>query len=224
MAYRRTDRVLRRLAERHAAIVEAAQEAAAEGGIAAVQIVPLAERAGIAAGTVYRYFPAKIDLVAALVAAVCEQEVGAMRQAAERAPGPLSALAAVLATLATRALARRRLMWAILAEPIDAESDEIRRRCRERLVAELELRLKAAIAAGHLPTQNTAITAPALVGCMLEGIVGPLAPAALEEAGHRRDAVQTITLLALRASGLIDARARGLVVQVSIPQDEGTAA
>ena len=32
----------------------------------AVQIAPVAERAGIAAGTVYRYFPAKTDLVTAL--------------------------------------------------------------------------------------------------------------------------------------------------------------
>ena len=54
MAYRRTANVVRRLNERHDAIVTAAREAAAEGGMAAVQIVPVAERAGVAAGTVYR--------------------------------------------------------------------------------------------------------------------------------------------------------------------------
>jgi AcrR family transcriptional regulator len=59
MPYRRTENVTRRLAARHAAIIAAAREAANEGGMAAVQIAPVAQRAGIAAGTVYRYFPGK---------------------------------------------------------------------------------------------------------------------------------------------------------------------
>ena len=70
MAYRRTERVIRRQAERHDAIVAAAGEAASEGGMAAIQIAPVASRAGIAAGTVYRYFPSKTELVGALVASV----------------------------------------------------------------------------------------------------------------------------------------------------------
>ena len=62
MPYRRTENVVRKLAARHDAIIAAARALAAEGGMAAVQIAPVAERAGIAAGTVYRYFPAKTDL------------------------------------------------------------------------------------------------------------------------------------------------------------------
>src|ERR1700761_8863359 len=104
MPYRRTDNVVRRLAARHAAIVAAARAAASEGGMAAVQIVPVAARAGIAAGTVYRYFPAKTALFAALLAEIAEGEIGALRKAAGVAPGPLSALAAVITTFAARAL------------------------------------------------------------------------------------------------------------------------
>jgi AcrR family transcriptional regulator len=51
----------------------------------AVQIVPVAERAGIAAGTVYRYFPSEDDLVAALVAVIAEQEIAAIRRTAAAA-------------------------------------------------------------------------------------------------------------------------------------------
>src|SRR5262245_42984866 len=119
MAYRRTEKVVRRLAARHDAIVAAAAALAAEQGMAGVQIMPVAERAGIAAGTVYRYFPSKIDMVGALMAAVSAREIAAMRQAADAAPGPLSALAATIMTFATRALAARRLAWATLAEPVD---------------------------------------------------------------------------------------------------------
>src|SRR3954454_1458528 len=119
MAYRRTENVVRRLAARHDAIVAAAGALAAEAGINAVQIAPVARRAGIAAGTVYRYFPSKTELVAALVAAVSERELSAMRRAADAAPGPLSALAAAILTFAARALAQRRIAWAVLAEPVD---------------------------------------------------------------------------------------------------------
>ena len=121
MPYRRTENVTRRLAARHAGILAAARAAASEGGMAAVQIVPVAQRAGIAAGTVYRYFPAKIDLVAALLAEISKREIGALRHAAAAAPGPLSALAASIMTFAARALRDRRLAFAAIAEPVDAD-------------------------------------------------------------------------------------------------------
>ena len=94
--------------------------------MAAVQIAPVAERAGIAAGTVYRYFPAKTELVGALIASVSEREIAALRRAADAAPGPLSALAAAIATFAARALRSRKLAWAVIAEPVDAETDAVR--------------------------------------------------------------------------------------------------
>src|SRR5208282_1351089 len=107
MPYRRTDNVARRLAARHDAIIAAARQIASEGGMAAVQIAPVAARAGIAAGTVYRYFPGKTDLVAALLSEIAGREIAALRRAADVAPGPLSALAAMITTFAVRALRDR---------------------------------------------------------------------------------------------------------------------
>ena len=127
--------------------------------MAAIQIAPVAERAGIAAGTVYRYFPGKIELVAALVASVSEREIAAVRRAADAAPGPLSALAAAIATFAARALRDRRLAWAVIAEPVDAETDAVRRAYRQALAGEFEARIRAAIAGGHLPEQDAALAA-----------------------------------------------------------------
>src|SRR6476469_8594404 len=59
MPYRRTENVVRRLAAREKAILAAARTIAAEDGMGAVQVAGVAARAGIAAGTVYRYFPSK---------------------------------------------------------------------------------------------------------------------------------------------------------------------
>lgn len=218
MAYRRTERVLQHLTARRDAIVAAAQAIAAEEGLGAVQIVPVAARAGIAAGTVYRYFPAKADLVAALIEAVSAREIAAFRAAADAAPGPLSALAAGLVTYAARALRQRRLAWAVSGEPVDGAVDTLRLDGRRALAAEIETRIRAAMAGGHLPEQDAGIAAAALVGLMLEGLVGPLAP--LAEGGTARASVQTITLLALRALGVVDARARGLVVQTAVPTED----
>lgn len=223
MPYRRTANVIRRQAARHARIVEAARETAAEGGIGAVQIVPVARRAGIASGTVYRYFPSKADLVAALVAATAEQELAALRHAARAAPGPVSALAAVIANFAVRALRHRRLAWAVLAEPVDAEIAPARVAYRQALAEELQSRIAAAIRAGHLPHQDLALSSSALLGAMLEGLLGPLAAEIGGDASRMREAVQMLTLLSLRALGVNDARARGLVVQVALPAvGEGT--
>jgi AcrR family transcriptional regulator len=213
MPYRRTENVERRLAARHDAIIAAARDIASEGGMAAVQIVPVAQRAGVAAGTVYRYFPAKIDLVAALLGEISNAEIDALRRAADAAPGPLSALAASIMTFASRALRDRRLAYAAIAEPIDAELDEVRLSYRQALAEEFAQRIAVASKGSHLPDQDAALSGAAMVGLLVEGLVGPLAPYA---AGRERAVVQSIALIALRALGVADARARGLVVQTAI--------
>lgn len=219
MPYRRTESVIRRLAAREQAILAAARAEAASGGMAAVQIVPIAERAGIATGTVYRYFPAKADLVSQLIAAVADRELGAMRAAADAAPGPLSALAAAIATFASRALSERKLAWAVLAEPSEPEADAARRAFRAALSRELQQRMAVAIARGYLPQQDVSVVAPATVGALLEGLIGPMAPDASSDPAKAREFVQTATLLCLRALGLVDARALGLVAQLALSRD-----
>ena len=214
MPYRRTENVVRRQAARHDAIIAAARATASEGGMAAVQIAPVAARASIAAGTVYRYFPAKSDLVAALLAEISEREIAALRGAGDAAPGPLSALAAAIMTFATRVLRSRRLAFAAIAEPVDAEAEAARLALREALAAEFSARIAAAMAAGRLPEQDPALAAAAVVGLLVEGLIGPLAPKA---SGRERETVQSLTLAALRALGVADARARGLVVQTTLP-------
>ena len=213
MAYRRTENVVRRLAAREQAIVDAARSIAGEGGMGAVQIATVAQRADIAAGTVYRYFPSKAHLVAEVISASADRELAAMRAAADAAPGPLSALAACISTFAARILQDRRLAWSVIAEPVDADIDALRMEFRRALVTELEARINTAMTARHLPEQDARVAAPAIIGALLGGLVGPLAPAP----SATRESVQAITLFALRALGIVDARARGLVAQCVLP-------
>src|SRR5262249_38036107 len=154
MPYRRTENVARRLAEREQTILGAAKSIAGEGGMGAVQIAAVAQRADIAAGTIYRYFPSKNDLLAEVITAATGCELAAMRPAGDAAPGPLSPLAACIATFAARALQERRLAWAVTAEPIDPDIDTLRLDFRRALATELETRIRTAIAKSHLPEQD----------------------------------------------------------------------
>lgn len=220
MPYRRTAHTARKQAARHLAILAAARAVATEGGMTAVQVAVVAERAGIATGTVYRYFPSKVELVTALVGGTAERELAAINKAGRAAPGPLSALAAAIATFATRALRQRKLVWAMIADPAEFEVEAVRVAFRRALTEEFQTRIAAAMQAGHLPAQDVRVAAAALVGALVEGLIGPLAPENQDDPARMRDAVQTLTLLSLRALGVVDARARGVVVQIALPAAE----
>src|SRR4029078_13182249 len=156
MVQRRTHQVVKRLEARRIAILNAARNVAAEGGMAAVQIAPIAVRANVAAGTVYRYFPSKADLISELIAEVSRDELAAIRRAADAAPGPSSALVAAVTTVAVHTLSQRSLAWGILAEPVDVEVSASRLASRREISGEIAARIEAAVGAGALPDDDTA--------------------------------------------------------------------
>jgi hypothetical protein len=106
----------------------------------------------------------------------------------------------------------------MIAEPVDTEVDQFRQNYRKVLIGKIEARIRAAIEGKHLPEQDAGLAAAALVGAMLEGLIGPLAPESTNPA-QVRDTVQALLLFALRGLGMVDARARGLVVQAKLPVD-----
>lgn len=218
MAYRQTEKVARRLAARREAILEAACIILTEEGAASIQIANVADRAGIAAGTIYRYFSSKTELVAAVVSAISEEEIAELEEAAVAAPGPLSALTAAIAVFGMRALRRRRLVLALMAQPAEPELDVALASYRRGVIAAFERLIRKALEGSHLRQPDAALAAPALLGALIEGLIGPLAPASMQELIQMRDQVQTMTLFALRALGVGDARARGLVIQTPLPE------
>ena len=164
-------------------LLRAAQELIEDGGYAAASVAAIAERAGVAAGTLYRHFDSKEDLFVEVFRAVCSGEERAMRSAAASMPeGALAVdrLEEVLATFAERALRNPRLAWALIAEPVDPLVDAERLAYRSRYAGVIGEQLRAGIAAGELPEQDVELTAAALVGGCGEALVGPLSPVAGE--------------------------------------------
>jgi AcrR family transcriptional regulator len=162
-------------------LLRAARAVIEEGGYSAATVAAIADRAGVAAGTLYRHFSSKEELFVELFRAVCDREVEAMRAAAAAMPGGsthVDRLETVLATFAARALRRPRLAWALIAEPVDPLVDAERLAYRARYSALTAEALRAGIEAGELPSQDVELTAAALVGGCGEALVGPLSPLA----------------------------------------------
>nr|WP_049556715.1 TetR family transcriptional regulator [Nonomuraea sp. SBT364] len=68
--------------QRRKRIVQAAAALASRGGVEAMQMRTVAERAGVALGTLYRYFPSKMDLVVAVVG----EEIDLLESSIQRRP------------------------------------------------------------------------------------------------------------------------------------------
>jgi AcrR family transcriptional regulator len=162
-------------------LLTGAQQLIEEGGYSAASVIAIADRAGVAAGTLYRHFASKEELFVEVFRSVCAREERAMRAAAEGmgADAPAAQrLELVLATFARRALRNPRLAWALIAEPVDPLVDAERLAYRSRYAALIAEGLRAGIATGELPEQDVELTAAALVGGCGEALVGPLSPVA----------------------------------------------
>jgi AcrR family transcriptional regulator len=182
--------------------MRSAQELIEEGGYGAASVVAIADRAGVAAGTLYRHFPSKQELFVEVFRSVCAREERAMRLAAERMSESTAPerLEGVLATFAERALRNPRLAWALIAEPVDPLVDAERLAYRERYAQLIAQDLRAGIAAGELPEQNAELTAAALVGGCGEALVGPLSPVS-EQRPSSGEVVAALRTFVRRAVG-----------------------
>lgn len=97
MAYRKTEKVLAGIEERKTRVIWAASREIAKHGLEGLTTDGVADRAGFAAGLLYKYFPDKTELVNAVIAAQIKTQLDAMNEAAEAERYPLNALAQAVA-------------------------------------------------------------------------------------------------------------------------------
>lgn len=199
MAYRRTPRIQARLDAQRLAVVQAAIELVGQSGYRACSIARVAERAGIASGTVYNHFVSKGDLLAEVFRVVVGREVEAVRAAAASPGRAASRITAVIETFAGRAFKSPRLAYALLAEPVDPRIDELRLKFRQAFTEVVAAAVLDGVATGELPPQNPDVIAAALVGAIGEVLVDPLHTGATE-----LDTLPTVITFALRGVGVLD--------------------
>ncbi|MGA5816270.1 TetR/AcrR family transcriptional regulator [Kitasatospora sp. NPDC094028] len=175
MAYRRTPAVQARLDAQREVVLQAAVGLLAERGYGGCTVAAVADRAGIATGSLYQHFANKAELSVELFRRVVNREIAEVRAAVARRDTPQERVAAVVETFAARALRAPRLAYALLVEPADAVVDGERLVFRRAFRDMLATEIAAALANGELPEQDPVLTAAALVGAVGEALAGPLA-------------------------------------------------
>ena len=177
MAYRQTPSVEARLQDNRLRILAAARTLVSEGGWAEAQVASVAATAGMATGSVYRYFPSKADLFAEVLAAVSQREVDVLDEIARSDDPAHVRLHAAVTTFVCRAMRNPRLAYALIAEPCEKEIDEARLRYRAAISEVIRFIIGAGQAAGQMRTDVRGdIAATMIVGGFMEGLIGPLSP------------------------------------------------
>ncbi|MEV6388733.1 TetR/AcrR family transcriptional regulator [Nocardia xishanensis] len=196
MAYRRTPAVQARLDAQEQLIVQAATKVLSEAGFAGLSMAAVANRAGVATGTVYKHFDGKANLVTAVFRTVVAREVAAVTAAAEKGSA-VERVTAAVETFAGRAMKNPKLAYVLLVEPVDTVVDAERLHFRRAFAEAFEYAVADGVAHGELPAQDPRISAAALVGAIGEVLVGPLAAAP-----HAESVVPQLVTFAIRALGV----------------------
>ncbi|KHK55802.1 TetR family transcriptional regulator [Ralstonia sp. A12] len=167
-------RIRRRGADKHPLILKAARGLVAESGFREAQMSSIAEAAGIAIGTLYRYFPSKTELMVELVRMTAQREVDVVAGIAMHDGTAFERLGAAAWTFASRALRGRRLAYALVAEPVEPDVEATRLIYHRALARVFKTIIEQGMAAGEFPAQDAAASADCIVGCLFEGLVAPL--------------------------------------------------
>jgi AcrR family transcriptional regulator len=195
MAYRQTAAVEARLHDNRSRILASARKLVSEGGWREAQVASVAAAAGMATGTVYRYFPSKAELFAEVLATVSQREVDVLADIARSEGTAQSRLHASVTTFVRRAMRNPRLAYALIAEPCDPEIDEARLTYRAAISEVICSIIEAGQAAEEMRSDvRPDIAATVIVGGFMEGLIGPLSPLnrgqAKDTARHRRQVAE----------------------------------
>jgi len=199
MPYRETAQVRARKDEVRAAILEAARQLVSEGGFRAAQMSAVAAGAGIATGTVYRYFPTQGELFAEIFRGNSQREVDAMAAASAGMGDCAQRLARALHLFVERAMRNRRMAYALIAEPVDPQVEAERLKYRAAYARVLELLLQEGIATSEFAPQDAHLSAAALVGLLAETLLGPLVKSMPAAGDSVADAIVSLCLRAVGA-------------------------
>ena len=180
-------------------ILRAARSVVMEGGFRDLQMSAVAASAGIAVGTIYRYYPSRADLCAAIVSVTSQREVDVLSGIAVAEGSPSQKVRDAVRTFAARAMRGRRLAYALIFEPIDPEVESTRLKYRRAIARVFETIIREGIAAGEFRDQDVEVAGACLVGAFMEGLVGSLAPDSGGQQSRADEIAQAIAELCLAA-------------------------
>jgi AcrR family transcriptional regulator len=181
-----------------ARILQAAREAVALNGWQEAQIAFIAARAGVATGSVYRYFDSKADLYAQVLALVSQREVEVVAAIADADGTAAQRLVDAIQAFTLRAMRGRRLAYALIAEPCEPEIDAARLKYRAALSDQFARLVREGVRSGEFINVDANLAASCITGAFMEALVGPLAPEAKPDSAAAKNLAASIAHLAAR--------------------------
>ena len=167
-----------RAIDKKAQILRAARSVVSDGGFAELQMNAVASAAGIAVGTIYRYFPSRAELCAAIVSTVSQREVDVLSGIAVADGKPGQKVRDAARAFVLRAMRGRRLAYGLIFEPIDPEVESTRLKYRRAIAKVFATILNEGVITGEFRELDVEVSATCLVGAFMEGLVSVLAPGA----------------------------------------------
>jgi AcrR family transcriptional regulator len=192
------NRRIERLQATKTLILEAARDAVALSGWKDAQIALIAAKAGVATGSVYRYFDSKADLYAQVLALVSQREVDVVREIVDSEGPAAQRLVDAIYSFSLRAMRGRRLAYALIAEPCEPEIDMARLQYRAALSDQIARLVVQGIASGEFIEVDPRVAASCVTGAFMEALVGPLAPEAEPDSDSAKAIAQTTASLSAR--------------------------
>jgi AcrR family transcriptional regulator len=186
-------------------ILRAARSVVMDGGFRDLQMNAVAAAAGVAVGTIYRYFPSRAELCAAIVSVTSQREVDVLSGIAVAEGAPSQKMRDAVRTFAARAMRGQRLAYGLIFEPIDPEVESTRLKYRRAIARVFETIIREGIAAGEFREVDVEVAGACLVGAFMEGLVGSLAPdtgGIPERAEEIANAIADLCLAAVAHSGV----------------------
>jgi AcrR family transcriptional regulator len=175
MAYQATQKTKANKANKRQKIVEATQKRIRKAGFAGVSMANIAREAGVATGTVYRYFPSKQALCTEVFRMHTEIEVRLIHSlATEPNKNPAQKLIAAIEAFSRRAIKSRHIAWSLIVEPLDPALEAERLHYRTSYAAIYTQLIEEGIEQHQFHAQISSVSAAAIVGALAESLVGPL--------------------------------------------------
>ena len=194
------------LVETRRRILAAARDMIAKDGWQGAQIALIAAQAGVATGSVYRYFESKSVLFAHVLAEVSEHELTILRSIIDGKGSAEERLHGAVQAFVRRGLKSRRLAYALIAEPCDRDIDVTRLKYRAAIETEIMRVLRDGIARGEFVDEDPSLLASCVTGAFTEALAGPIAPA---PKGDSRAAERIASGIATLCTRMVAAPAKG---------------
>jgi AcrR family transcriptional regulator len=158
-------------------VIKVTRDLIAEGGWSAAQISVIASRAGLATGSVYRYFDSKVDLCVQVLSEVSQREAEVVAGIIDSEGDATSRMHDAVATFVRRAAREPRLAYALIAEPCEPALDEARLQYRDALAKQFARLIDDGIRRGEFIDMPSDVISTCVTGAMMEPLIRPLARA-----------------------------------------------